>query len=452
MRTARGLRIGLVLTVLVFGISHSASARATAVSDSVVSFATRLTIRSKVLRDTRELDVWVPRSYADGSRRYPTLWVLDGNAYLLSAAGAVQAVANADRMPEMIVVAVRNGERNLDFTPPLVRTSTPPDGMTAWGGAPQFLDFLRTEAVPAVERAFRTAPFRGVVGHSLGGLFVTWAMMTAPDLFRASLVLDPSLWWDGRAVADSAIGSIGAHADRIHRLVSVENPGVEGWRPDWSRLASARPAGVSATLVDLTGESHGSMFHQGVYRGLLTLFADWVPEMRYDASRATEVALEEQYARLSREFGYRVSAPQSALDEVRRRAAAAGTTVAARKIDAQAARPFTGKWEGVMRTEPGQPVDIRFEFVLAADTMVVTPTARGIAVGGGDLRGSPSPVSIDDGAVRWEERRGAAMRYLHEGRLDATGRLVGTVTAVGGGPLPAGFTPPRVTFELTRVP
>ncbi|MHB1328300.1 MAG: alpha/beta hydrolase, partial [Gemmatimonadales bacterium] len=311
-----GRRFCLVLTLLATAVSHVATGQTVTVSDSVVSFATRITLRSTVLQESRELDIWVPRSYADGTRRYPTLWVLDGNAYLLSAAGAVQAVANADRMPEVIVVAVRNGDRNRDFTPPLVRTSAPPDGMTAWGGAPRFLAFLRTEAVPAVEAAFRTEPFRALIGHSLGGLFVTWASTAAPDLFRASLVLDPSLWWDGRAVADSAIASIGARADRIHRLVTVENPGADGWRPDWSRLMGVRPDGVRAALIDLTGESHGSMFHQGVYRGLLALFADWVPEMRYDASRATVVALEEQYARLSRELGYQVPVPQSARDEV----------------------------------------------------------------------------------------------------------------------------------------
>ncbi len=451
MRSATGPMVWLFLAMSAFGVPAGAgAAQGTPSSDSVARLATRLTIQSSRLGESRELDVWVPRSYAEGGRRYPTLWVLDGEAYLLSAAGAVQAIANAGRMPEMIVVAVRNRDRNRDFTPRLARTSEPPRGMTAWGGAEPFLEFLQREAIPAVDGAFRTVPFRTIVGHSLGGLFAMWATVRAPDLFRASLMLDPSLWWDSRAVSEATIASMTAHPDWIHRFVSVENPGPDGWRPDWSRLTEVRPRGVRADLVALEGESHGAMFHLGVYRGLLALFADWVPELRYDASRATEAALDEQYSRLSREFGYQVPVPEAARDEVRQRAASA-TAEQAPKVDAAAAAPFAGRWEGVLRTDPGEPIEIRFEFVAGAETMVVTPTARGLAVGGGDLRGAPSAVSIVDGAVQWEERRGATMRYLHVGRLDAAGRLTGTVTPQGGPPLPAGFTAPRVTFEVTRV-
>lgn len=452
MRSVPRLTVWILLTMSALGMSPGAvAAQGTPPSDSIVRFSTRLTIQSRLLGESRELDVWVPRSYPEGGRRYPTLWVLDGNAYLVSAVGAVQAIANADRMPEMIVVAVRNRDRNRDFTPRLVRTSAPPQGMATWGGAEPFLAFLQREAVPAVDSAFRTVPFRTIVGHSLGGLFAMWSTIEAPDLFRASLMLDPSLWWDNRAVSEAAIASMTAHPDRTHRLVSIENPGPDGWRPDWNRLADARPRGVRADLVDLQGESHGSMFHLGVYRGLLALFADWVPELRYDASRATDAALDEQYARLSREFGYPVPVPEAARDEVRRRSSG-GVAEQAPKVDVAAAKLFAGRWEGELRTDPGQPIAIRFEFVAGADTLIVTPTARGLAVGGGDLRGAPSAVSIVDGTVQWEERRGAAMRYLHIGRLNASGRLVGTVTPQGGPPLPAGFTAPRVTFEVTRVP
>lgn len=446
------LTVRILLTLSVLGAPAGAGrAQSNPPSDPVARFATRMTIPSSRLGETRDLDVWVPRSYAEGTRRYPTLWVLDGEAYLLSAAGAVQSIANAERMPEMIVVAVSNRDRARDLTPRLVRTSAPPEGMPTWGGGSSFLAFLQYEAVPAVESAFRTVPFRTIVGHSLGGLFAMWSTIEAPGLFRASLMLDPALWWDNRAVPEAAIASMTAHPERIHRLVSIENPGQDGWRPDWSRLMDARAQGVRADLVNLEGESHGSMFHLGVYRGLLTLFADWVPEMRYDASRATEAALEEQYARLSRELGYQVPVPSAAREEVRRRAAGV-VAERAPKVDPVAAGRLSGRWEGVLRTDPGEPIEIRFEFVAGADTMIVTPTARGLAVGGGDLRGAPSPVSIVGDTVRWEERRGAAMRYLHVGRLDAAGRLVGTVTPQGGPPLPAGFTAPKVTFEVNRVP
>ena len=37
-------------------------------------------------------------------------------------------------------------------------------------------------------------------GHSLGGLFVAYALLTRPDAFATYLAISPSLWWDGFTV------------------------------------------------------------------------------------------------------------------------------------------------------------------------------------------------------------------------------------------------------------
>jgi predicted alpha/beta superfamily hydrolase len=57
------------------------------------------------------------------------------------------------------------------------------------GGADSFLRFIREELLPEVDRKYRTAPFRILMGHSLGGLFALHAFSRSPGLetFRRHL-------------------------------------------------------------------------------------------------------------------------------------------------------------------------------------------------------------------------------------------------------------------------
>jgi predicted alpha/beta superfamily hydrolase len=68
--------------------------------------------------------------------------------------------------------------RARDFTP--TRTSGDPNS----GGAPAFLDFLEHELIPFIDRTYRTnTSDRGLLGHSLGGLFALYALEQRPRCF-----------------------------------------------------------------------------------------------------------------------------------------------------------------------------------------------------------------------------------------------------------------------------
>ena len=53
------------------------------------------------------------------------------------------------------------------------------------GGADQFLDFIETEVITYVEKNYRTANYRTLAGHSLGGLAVTQSFIRSPGKFNA---------------------------------------------------------------------------------------------------------------------------------------------------------------------------------------------------------------------------------------------------------------------------
>jgi predicted alpha/beta superfamily hydrolase len=96
------------------------------------------------------------------------LYLLDGESNFEFTAAIVRFLADNERIPEMIIVAVDSGDvaqRTHDLTPPTqkeVENRFSPGN----GGADDFLAFMSDELLPFVERNYRTRPYRILIGHS----------------------------------------------------------------------------------------------------------------------------------------------------------------------------------------------------------------------------------------------------------------------------------------------
>lgn len=180
--------LGLALVALLVLRSTGASA-----AEPVV-IGQHYKVHSAVLQEDRGYSVALPASYRWASdRRYPVLFILDGESRFGHTATAVETLASAGEIPEMIVVGVDSTQRTRDFTP------TNWEAIVGGGGADRFRRFLATELIPAVEKALRSNGYRILSGHSLGGLFALSCLSTEPSLFRAYLAIAPTLDWDRNA-------------------------------------------------------------------------------------------------------------------------------------------------------------------------------------------------------------------------------------------------------------
>lgn len=170
-------------------------------------------LTSAALGEVREYAVHVPASYArEPRRRYPVVYVLDGPPLDAHTFDAAAANAKDGRSPELIVVGIPNmqrGGRARDFLPPELRF-TRRDGTPFTGGADRFLRFLRDELVPRIERTYRTAAPRLLVGHSLGAIFVCYSLVAAPSFFDARFAHSPAIWRD----EDRVVGAVDAWLSR----------------------------------------------------------------------------------------------------------------------------------------------------------------------------------------------------------------------------------------------
>jgi len=208
------LRPALTLPVLLLALAAPPAAEGQSRFQSSVSIGQVDSVWSATLEEHRPYLVYTPPSYGDTTvapQHYPVLYLLDGDAHFHSVSGLVQILGTGVNgtfvIPEMIVVAIPNTDRNRDLSP--THAETGPDGkpqpaFATSGGGPRFLSFVKDELIPHVDARYRTRPYRVFVGHSLGGITTLSALYTMPETFDAYVSIDPSLWWDGRTLLTQA--------------------------------------------------------------------------------------------------------------------------------------------------------------------------------------------------------------------------------------------------------
>lgn len=176
-------------------------------SQEPISNGLQYELNSTILKEKRIIQVQLPKNYSNedfSKANYPVVYVLDGdfNFALVSSIERFNTKFLYRPQPEMIVVGINSTDRTRDFTP-TKETVRGRDGQLRFqtsGGADEFLKFLDQELKPFIEKEFRTNGYNSLIGHSFGGLFAMYTLMTNPELFQSYIVLDPGLWWDDQFV------------------------------------------------------------------------------------------------------------------------------------------------------------------------------------------------------------------------------------------------------------
>ena len=237
-----------------------------------------------------QLFVSLPLDYTRTRKSYPVVYMLDADYSFALVRNVVQHFVERDDLPPMILVAIAypgaatNREtykknRTRDYTP----VYAPDRGYGAEyqavsGGGPKFRAFIATELVPLIERRFRANPSdRTIIGHSYGGLFATYVLLTEPALFKRYVVVSPSLWYANRVAFSmeetAAQSGIRPDAQVFFGVGALENTIMaEDLTDMFRRLRSRNNPRLKMTLRIFEEERHNSVFPAAVTRGLLTVF------------------------------------------------------------------------------------------------------------------------------------------------------------------------------------
>ena len=148
---------------------------------------------------TRRVAALLPHDYHTSGKRYPVLYLQDGqnlfDDYAPYGSWGVDkrlAVLSERGMGDLIVIAIdhADSERVSEFTPSFQTRLGRGDGR-------KYVRFLAETLKPYVDRHFRTRPepeHTGIGGSSLGGLISIYAGIMYPAVYEKLMIFSPSLW------------------------------------------------------------------------------------------------------------------------------------------------------------------------------------------------------------------------------------------------------------------
>lgn len=138
------------------------------------------------------IKVGFPSDYNPAVENYASVYVLDGEENFDFVSNTCKEISGRLSVPNVVVISIGWGQdRSIDYTPSKVSSVT--------GGGPEFLNFIGTQLIPAIEEKFHVDTARSsrvILGHSYGGVFGAYAFSTDNRLFGNYILLSPSLWFD----------------------------------------------------------------------------------------------------------------------------------------------------------------------------------------------------------------------------------------------------------------
>ncbi len=142
-----------------------------------ISFGKQFNMTSKVLNEERVLLIHTPAGYKKSNKKYPVIYVLDGNSHFSHTTIAATLLAENGRMPESIIVAIpnNNGTRGRDLG----------------SGRDNFKKYIKEEVIPFVNNNYRTINHKTLFGHSMAGAFTLNYLATEPTLFNNYIAASP---------------------------------------------------------------------------------------------------------------------------------------------------------------------------------------------------------------------------------------------------------------------
>lgn len=294
-------------------------------TDNQLFFGEKNQIHSEILGEKRKYWVHLPMNYEKGTNDYPVLYITDGAEHFFLVSGLIEFMSSQFMIPEFIVVTIFHKDRNHDLTP--THSSTDINGFQSKaaevsGGGEKLLQFIEKELITEIETKYRASSYRVLTGHSLGGLFCTYAYLTRSDLFKGFIVMDPALNWDSY-VCERTLMSLPDKARNFKNklYISSAHNAPEG-KPDKGPLRTSqlsftkalKKKGVTNIKFEVfEKEMHLTVPYRSLYAGLTFIFSDYY--IFKSSAFAEEISFIQQfYNNLSEAYGMQITPPENLIE------------------------------------------------------------------------------------------------------------------------------------------
>jgi hypothetical protein len=240
------------------------------------------------------INVYLPPGYAAHAERYPVIYMPDGGLQedFPHITGIVDVSIKNQVMRPFLVVGIENIERRHDLVGPSAVAEDLKVAPHA-GGADRFRAFLAGELKPAIAARYRVTAESAIVGESLAGLFVLETLVVAPALFDSYISVDPSVWWNDRALVRGAAARFASWLAG-HRTVFVATADIQETQDAVRVLADAirdaKPSGLVWRYQPLPEEHHNTIYPVAALKAFRALFPAAPPAAAAAATRSRQPA------------------------------------------------------------------------------------------------------------------------------------------------------------------
>jgi predicted alpha/beta superfamily hydrolase len=257
------LQCSVYLIFVLFIQSTSVSAQ----NNSVINDS----IYSNILQEERSLKVILPDTYKPGSsEKYEVIYLTDGEWVAELFPFIYRFAKGENYVPAVIIVAIPNtyinkaNQRDRDFLP--VHVESP----AISGGGDKFISFLKNELIPYIDKTYPTNGTNSLYGHSYGGLFAVYTLLTEPGLFLTYYATDPPLGWNNDYVIKLATERLEKlPPDKILWIAGIDETyksmGID--RMD-SVLKLKAPQSLHWKVATFPNEKHNSVRLKAMYDGI----------------------------------------------------------------------------------------------------------------------------------------------------------------------------------------
>jgi predicted alpha/beta superfamily hydrolase len=256
-----------------------------------------LDLESELTGKHHQLLIGLPPSFEkEPTRRYPTLYLLDGQWDFTLVSTLAGGLRFDQVLPEMLLVGLSYGGSNPDYDALrsddyLPTRAKDRQGRERGGGASKFLDLLENTVIPQMERTYRADPaHRILAGASNGGLFALYTLFEKPELFWGYIALSPNVGWADRELFQRERAFRAGHPELARRLWL--SSGSAEW-PDYlqrelaffKQLNASQYRGLESKTYSVEGERHAGVKPEAFNRALRFMTEPLLPKAETAAAR-----------------------------------------------------------------------------------------------------------------------------------------------------------------------
>jgi predicted alpha/beta superfamily hydrolase len=250
----------LVMLITVSPIVYSQPIH-TKETDNVIG--KKFTIASKVMSETRDIQIYFPQSYDTSGKDYPVLYILDGQRlFTLGVSLSQSSRSTVEMTPEFIVVGINNKypDRFSHFT------------------KSSLLDFIEKELVPHVDKNYRTTAERILFGWEFAGAYAIESLIKKPTLFSGHIVSSPypidETWFAKKSRLEQLKDKLNTELkSHLYFTVTEGESGVLGGTNKLNALLKEKADNsLRWTYRVIPDEQHLTNAHATLYQGLINYF------------------------------------------------------------------------------------------------------------------------------------------------------------------------------------